>query len=216
MSDSEGSASPVLDSNNKRKTTEQNDYEGSDQSDNERVDVANASSKRNKGNDSDNNDNNGDKQDISLVCKDCNSDFLFTVSEQEFYEEKGFTNQPVRCQDCRNLKKQSRVGDNGGRGGFGQRGGRGGFNQRGGRGGFGGGDRPRSNACFNCGEEGHRSFECSQPKQFNSNRGGSRGGFSRGGGRGGRDGGEGRSNVCFAFQKGNCRYGDSCRFSHSS
>lgn len=46
------------------------------------------------------------KEDIQITCKDCGSEFTFTVGEQQFYEEKGFTNQPVRCQECRRAKKQ--------------------------------------------------------------------------------------------------------------
>ncbi len=44
-------------------------------------------------------------QDITLTCKDCGKEFVFTVGEQEFYQEKGFTNQPTRCIDCRKAKK---------------------------------------------------------------------------------------------------------------
>ena len=36
-------------------------------------------------------------QDITLKCKDCGNDFVFTAGEQEFYAEKGFQNQPQRC-----------------------------------------------------------------------------------------------------------------------
>ena len=32
--------------------------------------------------------------------------FVFTAGEQQFYAEKGFTNQPVRCPACRKAKKQ--------------------------------------------------------------------------------------------------------------
>ncbi|MBZ4645344.1 MAG: hypothetical protein PWR27_2036 [Petroclostridium sp.] len=47
--------------------------------------------------------------DINLTCKDCGSEFVFTEGEQQFYAEKGFTNQPTRCRDCRATKKaQSR------------------------------------------------------------------------------------------------------------
>lgn len=46
--------------------------------------------------------------DITLTCKDCGSEFVFTEGEQAFYEEKGFTNQPVRCPACRRAKKQQR------------------------------------------------------------------------------------------------------------
>ncbi len=43
-----------------------------------------------------------------IKCKDCGETFVFTVSEQEFYKEKGFDNEPVRCPDCRKIKKQQR------------------------------------------------------------------------------------------------------------
>ncbi len=46
-----------------------------------------------------------DFQDQTLTCKDCGKQFTWTASEQEFYQQKGFTNPPVRCADCRRLKK---------------------------------------------------------------------------------------------------------------
>lgn len=46
--------------------------------------------------------------DKTLVCKDCNSEFVFTEGEQEFYKEKGFENEPQRCPDCRRARKQQR------------------------------------------------------------------------------------------------------------
>ena len=45
-------------------------------------------------------------KDINLICKDCGSKFVFSTGEQEFYAEKGFTNQPIRCQACRRFRKQ--------------------------------------------------------------------------------------------------------------
>lgn len=45
-------------------------------------------------------------EDITLTCKDCDAEFVFTAGEQQFYAEKGFTNQPVRCPACRKAKKQ--------------------------------------------------------------------------------------------------------------
>ena len=42
--------------------------------------------------------------DIEITCVDCQSKFMFTESEQEFYKEKGFTN-PKRCKNCRIAKK---------------------------------------------------------------------------------------------------------------
>lgn len=47
----------------------------------------------------------GDK---TLTCVDCGAEFTFTSSEQEFYAEKGFTNQPKRCNECRSSRKQQR------------------------------------------------------------------------------------------------------------
>ena len=41
-----------------------------------------------------------------LVCKDCGQEFTFTAGEQEFYAEKGFTNEPQRCKACRNARKE--------------------------------------------------------------------------------------------------------------
>ena len=47
-------------------------------------------------------------EDKKIVCKDCGTEFVFTVREQEFYKEKGFTNEPVRCKECRDKKKSER------------------------------------------------------------------------------------------------------------
>ena len=47
-------------------------------------------------------------QDKTLVCKDCGKEFVFTAGEQEFYAEKGFQNEPVRCKDCRSSRKPTR------------------------------------------------------------------------------------------------------------
>lgn len=49
--------------------------------------------------------------DKTLVCKDCGAEFVFTESEQAFYKEKGFSNDPVRCPACRKARKQSKNGD---------------------------------------------------------------------------------------------------------
>lgn len=43
--------------------------------------------------------------DKTLVCRDCGAEFTFTTGEQEFYKEKGFTNEPTRCITCRKVKK---------------------------------------------------------------------------------------------------------------
>ena len=35
-------------------------------------------------------------KDKTLVCKDCGQEFTFTANEQDFFAEKGFTNEPQR------------------------------------------------------------------------------------------------------------------------
>jgi len=47
-------------------------------------------------------------EDRTIVCQDCGKDFVFTVGEQEFYKEKGFDNEPKRCKECRDKKKNER------------------------------------------------------------------------------------------------------------
>lgn len=47
-------------------------------------------------------------QDKEIICKDCGKPFTFTVGEQEFYREKGFENEPVRCGTCRRERKNAR------------------------------------------------------------------------------------------------------------
>ena len=50
----------------------------------------------------------------TLTCKDCGAQFVFTEGEQAFYQEKGFTNEPQRCPDCRRARKQQRNNNGGG------------------------------------------------------------------------------------------------------
>ncbi len=47
-------------------------------------------------------------EDKKMVCKDCGNEFVFTAGEQQFYKEKGFTNEPSRCPDCRRANKEKR------------------------------------------------------------------------------------------------------------
>ncbi len=46
-------------------------------------------------------------QDKTLRCKECGQEFVFTAGEQEFYAERGFENEPQRCKECRNARKNS-------------------------------------------------------------------------------------------------------------
>ncbi len=55
--------------------------------------------------------------DKTLVCVDCGKEFSFTTGEQDFYAQKGFTNPPSRCPDCRAVRKAQRA--SGGQGAYG-------------------------------------------------------------------------------------------------
>ena len=46
-------------------------------------------------------------QEKTIVCKDCGQEFVFTVGEQEFYAERGFQNEPQRCKNCRDARKNA-------------------------------------------------------------------------------------------------------------
>jgi len=46
---------------------------------------------------------------------DCEQDFIFTASEQEFFASKGFENEPKRCPECRRQKRSARNRMMGGR-----------------------------------------------------------------------------------------------------
>jgi CxxC-x17-CxxC domain-containing protein len=69
--------------------------------------------------------------DKNLTCRDCGKEFNFTAAEQEFFVQKGFTNDPGRCNECRAVRKartggvnhdNDRGGYSGGGGGYGDRG----------------------------------------------------------------------------------------------
>lgn len=51
-------------------------------------------------------------EDKYLNCKDCGADFIFTASEQQFYADKGFANEPGRCPECRAARKAANRGGN--------------------------------------------------------------------------------------------------------
>jgi CxxC-x17-CxxC domain-containing protein len=75
--------------------------------------------------------------DKTLTCRDCGNPFTFTAGEQEFFIQKGFTNEPSRCNECRAARKSQRGStsydsdrgySSGGGGGYGGGGG-GGYNR---------------------------------------------------------------------------------------
>ncbi len=77
-------------------------------------------------------------EDKSLQCADCGETFTFTAGEQEFFQSKGYTNEPKRCPACRQNRKTARFGNSG----------------------FGGGSRQMFSAtCAECGKETEVPFE---------------------------------------------------------
>jgi len=46
-------------------------------------------------------------EDKVLICKECGKKFIWTAGEQEFYAERGFQNEPQRCKECREARKQA-------------------------------------------------------------------------------------------------------------
>ena len=49
-------------------------------------------------------------EDKSLHCSDCGATFTFTAGEQEFFQTKGFVNEPGRCPACRQARKSEQSG----------------------------------------------------------------------------------------------------------
>ena len=45
-------------------------------------------------------------EDKTLVCRGCGNEFVFTASEQQFFADKGFQNEPGRCPACRAALRQ--------------------------------------------------------------------------------------------------------------
>jgi CxxC-x17-CxxC domain-containing protein len=46
--------------------------------------------------------------DKTLVCRDCEQEFVFTTGEQEFYTSRGFQ-EPSRCPECRSARRKERI-----------------------------------------------------------------------------------------------------------
>jgi len=51
-------------------------------------------------------------QDKSLQCADCGATFVFSAEEQDYFQSKGFTNEPKRCPSCRRARKANRFNSN--------------------------------------------------------------------------------------------------------
>jgi CxxC-x17-CxxC domain-containing protein len=45
-------------------------------------------------------------KDKNIACIDCESDFIWSVGEQEFFRDKELKNPPKRCKDCKKAKNE--------------------------------------------------------------------------------------------------------------
>jgi CxxC-x17-CxxC domain-containing protein len=50
-------------------------------------------------------------EDKQLQCVECGAEFTFSAEEQEFFQSKGYTNEPKRCPACREARKTQRYGN---------------------------------------------------------------------------------------------------------
>ncbi|MCS6841642.1 MAG: zinc-ribbon domain containing protein [Roseiflexus sp.] len=116
----------------------------------------------------------------TLTCRDCGVDFVFTAGEQEFYAQKGFANEPVRCPSCRQQRKAAGGGRSyGERNGYSRHDGYSSYSS--GRSGYGGERQMHSTICAACGREAQVPFvprgdkpvycsDCFQDQRRNSGR----------------------------------------------
>jgi CxxC-x17-CxxC domain-containing protein len=49
-------------------------------------------------------------EDKTLLCRECGQEFVFSAGEQEFYQQKGLLNEPGRCPECRQRRRQGMQG----------------------------------------------------------------------------------------------------------
>ena len=47
-------------------------------------------------------------EDKNLTCQDCGQPFTFSADDQSFHAMKGFTNEPKRCDSCRQARRNER------------------------------------------------------------------------------------------------------------
>ena len=48
--------------------------------------------------------------DRTLICVECGGEFIFTAGEQEFFNSRGFSNEPKRCRSCRAVRRTEQRG----------------------------------------------------------------------------------------------------------
>ncbi|PZM77522.1 MAG: zinc-binding protein [Candidatus Melainabacteria bacterium] len=49
-------------------------------------------------------------EDKTITCRTCETPFVFSIGEQEFFALKGLKNMPVRCPNCRTSLKLFKKG----------------------------------------------------------------------------------------------------------
>lgn len=49
-------------------------------------------------------ENVNDFEDTTILCVDCDHDFVWTAGEQAFFRDKNLQNPPKRCKDCKQAK----------------------------------------------------------------------------------------------------------------
>jgi CxxC-x17-CxxC domain-containing protein len=95
-----------------------------------------------------------DYVDKTLVCSDCQAEFVHSAAAQQRYAERGFASDPKRCPTCRDKRKSERTGG-GGEGGAPR--------PRGPGGGSGGASRPPRQfyqvVCAECGKQTEVPFK---------------------------------------------------------
>lgn len=52
-------------------------------------------------------------QNKSIQCSDCGVNFTFSADEQEQFAQRGYTNEPKRCPECRQARKARQSGNEG-------------------------------------------------------------------------------------------------------
>ena len=56
----------------------------------------------------------GDQQSRILICTECKQEFVFTIQAQQYFAERGYTEDPKRCKSCHTeYKKRQRESSRG-------------------------------------------------------------------------------------------------------
>ncbi len=53
-------------------------------------------------------------EDRTLSCVECGQSFTFSADDQAYHADRGYSNEPKRCPDCRQARRAQRGGGGGG------------------------------------------------------------------------------------------------------